>query len=115
MDEDTLVEAFLMAYEAGVRLWKFYPSPTMDRFADWFCSQADVITASIGGTSGWTDGPWATVASRLVDQGVVVTISSGNEGDHGPFYASNGSSGKNVLAVASIDTSVIPALPFEVT
>ncbi|KAK6821803.1 Minor extracellular protease vpr [Apiospora arundinis] len=93
VDEDTLVEAFLMAYEAG----------------------ADVITASIGGTSGWTDGPWATVASRLVDQGLVVTISAGNEGDYGPFYASNGSSGKSVLAVASIDTSVIPALPFKVT
>ncbi|KAK8070173.1 Minor extracellular protease vpr [Apiospora phragmitis] len=93
VDDDTLIGAFLMAYEAG----------------------ADIITASIGGTSGWTDGPWAVVASRLVDQGVVVTISAGNEGDYGPFYASNGSSGKNVLAVASIDTSVVPALPFEVT
>ncbi|KAK8085648.1 hypothetical protein PG997_006919 [Apiospora hydei] len=79
-----------------------------------FCIWAEIITASIGGTNGWTDGPWAMVASRLVDQGVVVTISAGNEGDYGPFYASNGASGKNVLAVASIDTSVVPALPFEV-
>ncbi|KAK7932068.1 hypothetical protein PG985_002780 [Apiospora marii] len=92
VDDDTLVEAFLMAYEAG----------------------ADIITASIGGTSGWSDGPWAVVASRLVDQGVVVTISAGNEGDYGPFYASNGASGKNVLAVASIDSSTVPALPFQV-
>ncbi|KAK8097110.1 peptidase S8/S53 domain-containing protein [Apiospora kogelbergensis] len=105
VDEDTLVEAFLMAYEAG----------NTERIANYFYSKADVITSSIGGTNGWTDGPWATVASRLVDRGVVVTISAGNEGDYGPFYASNGSSGKNVLAVASIDTSVIPALPFEVT
>ncbi|KAK7943491.1 serine endopeptidase [Apiospora aurea] len=82
VDDDTLIEAFLMA---------------------------------IGGTNGWTDGPWAMVASRLVDQGVVVTISAGNEGDYGPFYASNGASGKNVLAVASIDASVVPALPFEVS
>ncbi|KAK3387888.1 subtilisin-like serine protease [Podospora didyma] len=92
-DEDTLIAAFLMAYEAG----------------------ADIITSSIGGTSGWSDGAWATVASRLVDQGVVVTISAGNSGDDGPFYASSGSSGKNVIAVASTDASVIAAPPFKAT
>ncbi|KAK0614880.1 subtilisin-like serine protease [Bombardia bombarda] len=89
-DEDTLIAAFLMAYDAG----------------------ADIITSSIGGTSGWSSGAWATVASRLVDQGVVVTISAGNSGDDGPFYASSGSSGKNVIAVASTDASVIAAPPF---
>jgi subtilisin family serine protease len=52
-DEDTLIDAFLRAYEDG----------------------ADIITSSIGGASGWSEGPWATVASRLVNQGVVVTIS----------------------------------------
>ncbi|KAK3314465.1 subtilisin-like serine protease [Apodospora peruviana] len=92
-DEDTLIDAFLMAYTAG----------------------ADIITSSIGGTSGWSDGAWATVASRLVDQGVVVTISAGNSGDDGPFYASSGSSGKNVIAVASTDASVIAAPPFKAT
>jgi len=44
-----------------------------------------------------------------------VTISAGNEGYQGPFYASNGSSGKNVLAVASVDASEISALPFQAT
>lgn len=90
-DEDTLIEAFLMAYRAG----------------------ADVITSSIGGPSGWSDGPWATVASRIVEQGVVVTISAGNSGEDGPFFASSGSSGKNVIAVASTDASVISAPPFK--
>ncbi|KAK3372949.1 subtilisin-like serine protease, partial [Lasiosphaeria ovina] len=90
-DEDTLLEAFLLAYQAG----------------------ADIITSSIGGTSGWSEGAWATVASRLVDQGVVVTISAGNSGDDGPFYASSGSSGKKVIAVASTDASVIAAPPFK--
>ncbi|KAK7997300.1 hypothetical protein PG989_005340 [Apiospora arundinis] len=92
-DEDTLIEAFLRAYNDG----------------------ADIITSSIGGAGGFTDGPWATVASRLVEKGVVVTISAGNEGYQGPFYASNGSSGKNVLAVASVDASEISALPFQAT
>ncbi|KAK3356764.1 subtilisin-like serine protease [Lasiosphaeria hispida] len=92
-DEDTLIEAFLLAYQAG----------------------ADVITSSIGGTSGWSEGAWATVASRLVDRGVVVTISAGNSGVDGPFFASSGSSGKNVIAVASTDASVTAAPPFKAT
>jgi len=92
-DEDTLVAAFLMAYEAG----------------------ADIITSSIGGTNGWSGGAWAVVASRLVDQGVVVTISAGNEGADGPFYASSGSSGKNVIAVASTVPQVAAAPPFSAT
>ncbi|KAK6213872.1 serine endopeptidase [Colletotrichum tabaci] len=92
-DEDTLVEATIMAYESG----------------------ADIITASIGRANGFSDGPWATVASRIVEQGVVVTIAAGNDGDEGPFYASTGSSGKEVLAVASVDTSRVPARPWHAT
>ncbi|KAH8879495.1 subtilisin-like serine protease [Thozetella sp. PMI_491] len=90
-DEATLIAGFLMAYEDGV----------------------DIITSSVGGPSGWSEGAWATVASRLVEQGVIVTISAGNDGDDGPFYGSNGSSGKNVIAVASTDASVLAAPPFK--
>ncbi|KAK0383973.1 hypothetical protein NLU13_8062 [Sarocladium strictum] len=92
-DEETLIESFLRAYEDG----------------------CDIITASIGGPSGWADGAWAEVASRLVDRGVVVTISAGNSGDNGAFWASNGSSGKGVIAVASVETEVFPASPFNAT
>lgn len=53
------------------------------------------------------------MASRLVDLGVVVTISAGNSGANGPFYGSSGSSGKNVLAIASVETEDFPASPFE--
>uniref|UniRef100_L2G722 Serin endopeptidase n=1 Tax=Colletotrichum fructicola (strain Nara gc5) TaxID=1213859 RepID=L2G722_COLFN len=58
-------------------------------------------SASIGGPNGFSDNAWAEVASRIVDRGVLVTIAAGNSGDSGPFYGSPGSSGKNVLAVAS--------------
>ncbi|OLN97148.1 Minor extracellular protease vpr 2 [Colletotrichum chlorophyti] len=92
-DEDTLVEATIMAYESG----------------------ADIITASIGRANGFSDGPWATVASRIVERGVLVTIAAGNDGDEGPLYASSGSSGKEVLAVASVDTSRVPAKPWHAT
>jgi subtilisin family serine protease len=51
------------------------------------------------------------VASRLVEQGVLVTIAAGNSGYEGPFYPSNGAAGEYVLAVSSTVavTSVSPA------
>jgi hypothetical protein len=55
------------------------------------------------------------VASRLVEQGVVVTISAGNDGRDGPFFGSSGSSGKNVIAVASMDASELAVDPFQAT
>ncbi|KAK1713976.1 serine endopeptidase [Colletotrichum lupini] len=89
-DEDTLIEAFLAAYEAGV----------------------DIITSSIGGISGFTDNAWAVVATRLVDQGVVVTISAGNDGQAGAYAASSGSSGEHVVAVASVEADVLASSSF---
>ncbi|KAK1518253.1 subtilase [Colletotrichum abscissum] len=92
-DDATLIEAFLRAYSDGV----------------------DIITASIGGPGGWSTNAWAEIASRLVDEGVVVTIANGNSGAAGAFFGSSGSSGKNVLAVASVETEKYPASPFELT
>ncbi|EJT69748.1 hypothetical protein GGTG_12631 [Gaeumannomyces tritici R3-111a-1] len=89
-EEAVLIEAFLMAYKDG----------------------ADVITASVGGADGWADSAWAVVASRIVDSGVVVTISASNFGVFGPFVASSGSSGKNVIAVASAEGGDLSADPF---
>nr|AAS45251.1 subtilisin-like serine protease [Verticillium dahliae] len=90
-DEDSLVDATLMAYEAGV----------------------DIITASVARAAGFSDGPWASICSRIVDKGVVVTVAAGNDGEDGPFYASSGSSGNNVLAIASVETGVVPARPWK--
>ncbi|KAG8165902.1 hypothetical protein KVR01_004454 [Diaporthe batatas] len=92
-DDATLIEAFLRAYTDGV----------------------DIITASIGSPGGWSSDAWAEVASRLVDEGVVVTIANGNAGAAGAFFGSDGSSGANVLAVASVETEIYPASPFELT
>ncbi|KAH7324633.1 minor extracellular protease vpr [Stachybotrys elegans] len=88
-DEITLIEAFLKAFEDG----------------------ADIITCSVGEDNGWANGAWATLASRLVDEGVVVTIAAGNSGEQGPFRASSGSNGRNVLSVASADPSTLIAIP----
>ncbi|KKY36215.1 putative minor extracellular protease vpr [Diaporthe ampelina] len=86
--DDVLIAAFNMAYEAG----------------------ADLITASIGGASGWSEEPWSVAVSRIVENGVPCTISAGNSGDEGLFYASTAANGKGVTAIASIDNSVTPAL-----
>lgn len=91
--EDVLIEAFLMAYKDG----------------------ADVITSSVGGLAGWSDNAWAVVASRLVDEGVVVTISAGNDGQAGAFAASSGSSGEHVLAIASVEADITPTASFNAT
>ncbi|KAL7932468.1 subtilisin-like protein [Trichoderma chlorosporum] len=85
-DEDVLIQAFCDAYGAG----------------------ADIITASIGRPDGFVDDPWALVASRIADRGVVVTISAGNEGNTGPFYSSSGANGHNVLSVAAINVTGNP-------
>ncbi|KAK0711845.1 peptidase S8/S53 domain-containing protein [Lasiosphaeris hirsuta] len=85
---DVLIAAFNQAYEDG----------------------SDIISASIGGPSGWSDDPWATVVSRIVKNGVPCLISAGNEGDLGIFYASTAADGRGVTAIGSIDNTLSPAL-----
>jgi subtilisin family serine protease len=85
---DILIAAYNMAYEAG----------------------SDIITASIGGASGWSEDPWAAVVSRIVENGVPCVVSAGNDGAAGIFYASTAANGKKVTAIASVDNIVTPAL-----
>ena len=75
--------------------------------------QADIITSSIGSWGGWSNGPWATIASRIAEKGVIVTIAASNDGAKGAFYAGSGSSGKEVLAVASAKAGILSAQAFE--
>ncbi|EJD37073.1 subtilisin-like protein [Auricularia subglabra TFB-10046 SS5] len=68
----------------------------------------DIITMSIGRTSGWSDEPVAVVASRIAALGTVVTISAGerNDGRSGPFFFSSPATGKDVIAVGSVENVV---------
>jgi subtilisin family serine protease len=85
---DVLIAAFNQAYEDG----------------------ADIITASIGGASGWTEDAWAVAVSRIVDAGTPCTVSAGNSGDQGQFYASTAAEGKGVASIASVDNTQAPAI-----
>ena len=69
---------------------------------------SQVITLSIGGPAGWTSSPSSVVASRAAKNGRIVTIAAGNEGDAGMWYASGPASGIDVIAVGSVDNTVIP-------
>lgn len=85
---DVLIAAFNQAYEDG----------------------SDIITASIGGASGWTEDPWAVAVSRIVDAGTPCTVSAGNSGSEGQFYASTAAEGKGVASIASVDNTQAPAI-----
>ncbi|OIW32859.1 subtilisin-like protein [Coniochaeta ligniaria NRRL 30616] len=85
---DVLISAYNLAYEAG----------------------ADIITASIGGPSGWSEDDWAVTVQRIVEAGVPCVVSAGNDGSEGLFYASTAANGKRVTAIASVDNTLSPAL-----
>ncbi|KAK2590907.1 hypothetical protein QQS21_011405 [Conoideocrella luteorostrata] len=77
-----------------------------------YADGANIITLSIGGPNGWTQNAWAVAASRIVDKGVIVTISAGNEGKSGIFFASSGSSGEHVAAIAAYQNVITPTLVY---
>ncbi|KAM0552020.1 hypothetical protein ACHAPJ_008130 [Fusarium lateritium] len=88
--------------------WETDEATIMQALCDAYNAGADVITSSIGQPNGWSDNPWAVLASRLVDKGIVVIASAGNEGEFGPFYSSSGAVGHGVLAVAAANVTTKP-------
>ncbi|KAI1466675.1 subtilisin-like protein [Daldinia caldariorum] len=95
-----------VAPEATIYSYKVFPGATD------YTDTATLIDAFLRAYDDDHRLAWAEVASRLVDEGILVTIAAGNDGDHGPFYGSTGSSGTNVIAIASVDTEVFPEFPF---
>ncbi|CAF3054778.1 unnamed protein product [Rotaria sp. Silwood2] len=78
-----------------------------------FKNGAHIITASMGGPSGWPDDAWAIVISRIVKAGVSCTVAAGNDGNEGLFYGSSGASAIGAIAVASIDNLGSPELGYQ--
>ncbi|GAB7322235.1 hypothetical protein MBLNU13_g03233t1 [Cladosporium sp. NU13] len=79
-----IIEAFIQAYEDSM----------------------DIITASLGSASGYSDNPLALVANCTAGEGVIVTVAAGNTGSVGPFYPSNGGAGNLTLSIASADVNI---------
>jgi hypothetical protein len=75
-----------------------------------FEDKADIITASIGGYSGWSEEPWGVLISRIVKAGVPCMVAVGNDGEYGMFYASDGADGKGATGVGAVNNVNAPML-----
>ena len=64
-----------------------------------------VVNMSIGASFGWPQWPTAMAGTRLVNKGVVVVASIGNDGAAGIYAASAPGLGSKVIGVASFDNT----------
>lgn len=67
----------------------------------------DVLNMSIGSAHSWPQYPTAVASDNLVDEGMVVVASIGNEGDTGLYSAGAPGLGEDVIGVASYDNTHI--------
>ncbi|KAJ7772724.1 subtilisin-like protease [Mycena maculata] len=84
--DEVIVDALLMGVKAGM----------------------DILTMSIGGADGWTEGTASVVSSRIAATGTIVTIAAGNDGASGSWFTSSPGNGIDAISVASSDNTVIP-------
>ncbi|KAF9873122.1 hypothetical protein CkaCkLH20_09285 [Colletotrichum karsti] len=99
---------------AAYRAWGCAASSTteilMAAFSRAFEEGADIISCSDGDASGWAEDAWGVLAARIVDAGVPVVISEGNDGGSGLFYASTPATGRGVAGIGAVTNSLFPTL-----
>ena len=76
---------------------------------------ADVLNMSIGNAFQWPNYPTAAAANRLVNHGVVVVASAGNNGANGLYATGAPALGEKVISVASVDNAFVRARGLTVT
>ncbi|KAJ6594234.1 subtilisin-like protease [Mycena capillaripes] len=84
--DDVIVDGLIMGVKAGM----------------------DILTMSLGGSDGWTEGTATVVSSRIAASGKIVTIAAGNEGASGAWFTSGPGNAIDAISVASSDNTVIP-------
>lgn len=75
----------------------------------------DVLNMSVGSAHSWPQYPTAVASDNLVDEGMVVVASIGNEGASGLYSAGAPGLGADVIGVAAYDNTHIRADAAEVT
>ena len=75
----------------------------------------DVLNMSIGSAYQWPQYPTAQASDRLVNAGMVVVASIGNNGTNGLYSAGSPGLGQKVIGVASFDNSHVQLATFTVT
>ncbi|KAJ7187896.1 subtilisin-like protease [Mycena filopes] len=71
-------------------------------------AKMDILTLSLGGSNGWTEGSGNVVASRIAASGKIVTIAAGNEGASGSWFTSGPGNAIDAISVASSENTLIP-------
>lgn len=76
----------------------------------------DVVNMSIGAAFwGWNEYPTSLASDALVEAGVVVTNSAGNEGTYGPFATGSPGAAHRAIGVASFDNVAVTLTAFQVS
>ncbi|KAF9691272.1 hypothetical protein EKO04_010922 [Ascochyta lentis] len=70
---------------------------------------ASIISYSNGDASGWAQDVRAVIISRIVDSGIPVVISEGNDGGQGLFYASTPATGNSITGTGAVSNTLFPA------
>lgn len=60
--------------------------------------------------AGWAWDAWGVLAARIVDAGVPVVISEGNDGGIGMFFASSPATGRGVAGSGAVTNSKFPTI-----
>ena len=100
--------ATIMAYKTTVCNGSSADDAVVAAMARAHDDKVDIVSMSLGRVAGWPEAAVTTLANRLVQNGIFVSLSAGNTGDAGLFDAATPASGRNVLAVAEVDNIVIP-------
>ncbi|UQC76278.1 subtilisin Carlsberg [Colletotrichum lupini] len=99
---------------AAYRAWGCASTSTNEvllaAFSRAFEEGADIISCSDGDPSGWAEDAWGVLAARIVDAGVPVVISEGNDGGSGLFYASTPATGRGVAGSGAVTNSKFPTI-----
>lgn len=82
---DVVVAGFNMAYDEGV----------------------DLISASLGNPSGWSEDVQAIAVQRIIEAGVPVISASANQGKYGLWLGSTPASALGAINAGSVDNSVL--------
>src|SRR5262249_6434579 len=75
----------------------------------------DVVNMSIGSSRQWPQFPTAQASTRLVNKGVVVVASAGNDGAIGLYGSSAPAVGSKVISVASFNNTHVNPTAFAVS
>jgi subtilisin family serine protease len=69
---------------------------------------ADIISYSNGDRSGWAQDVRAVIMSRIVDSGIPVVVSEGNDGGNGIFFASTPAVGTSITGAGAASNTLFP-------